>query len=209
MNSKDLSRVVEDNQFSESVRSLSIRTSWESSNKGKGFTIGKHTKLAGERPDTQSDRHMLGVWCGGGPVESRNPDGSYTLRTKEHGPHSFFPSDTVVPGTRRTHPSDFILISFDRRLVRSVEEEMDEGSSYGLDVRHNFRDRMLSQLVSLLVVDTNHGFQFGHLFTDHIVHAFMMRLLRLKETPRETTRTRIQAPFSCSEACFRSHARSY
>jgi AraC family transcriptional regulator len=127
---------------------------------------------------------MLGVWCGGGTVESRNPDGSYTSHARHHGPLNLFPSGSV-PGVRRRSRSDFILIGLDPRLVYSVQGELEQQLGFGLQLRQGFHDPTITRLVSLLTTDAKRGFQLGVLFADHLIHALTVRLLLLGERKRE------------------------
>ncbi len=112
--------------FSSFLESNSVRTVWRHPSEQNGFTIAKYSAVAGERPDTNTDQVLFGVWSGGGPVECRNRDGSYSPQRREHGPLNLYPSG-LVPGSRRVRNSDFILIGMDKNFIMRVNEEMDHG----------------------------------------------------------------------------------
>lgn len=167
--------------FTSFLESNAVQAIWKHPSEHNGFTIAKYSAAAGERPDTKTGHVLLGVWCGGGPVECRNRDGSYSPQRKEHGPLNLYPSG-LVPGSRRIRSSDFILIGIEPNRIMRVNEEMGHGEDLEIGLRLRFHDSILRQLVLALAHEARHGFMLGSLFAEHIVHALTVRILRLSSS---------------------------
>jgi len=143
----------------------------------KGFTIEEHSTERGDFPETVSEQHILGLWCGGHATgEYRNERGVYVPYTKNPGGFTLMPVG-MIPAMRPYTRTDFLLCAFDPAFVDGIQEELDQRPTESLRFQTGIRDRTLYQLVTLLGAEVGRGGPFGRLYADHLAQALVMRFL--------------------------------
>jgi AraC family transcriptional regulator len=143
----------------------------------KGFLIEEHTTDAGEYPETISEHHMIGMWRGARSTgEYANEKGIYIPYTKYPGRFTFMPAG-IIPAVRPHSQNDFILCGIDPVFVNGVWDELDQMPEEKPRFQTGIQDVELYHLVKLISAEAARGGPLGRLYSDHLVHALVMKFL--------------------------------
>jgi AraC family transcriptional regulator len=149
----------------------------------QGFVIERHSVEPDERPESISEKYILGLWCNTVVGEHPNGRGGHFPYTKHPGTITFAPPG-IVPAVRQHNRFEIILCALEPAFVSCVEAELNQPPTTRLPYRTSFQDTTLRQLMRFLEAEASQGGPSGRLYADHLAHALVMRLLLHGRTQR-------------------------
>jgi AraC family transcriptional regulator len=178
-----------------------------------GIILEHHIAQLGERADTTSDAPIVQLASGQYLARGERADsrGRYQPYLKPPGTLSVF-SGNHLPALRPFTQTDLIGCMLDPIFVRSVAQEQDQALSTQIRDRIGFSDRPLANLIRLLADETESAGECGRLYADHLIYAFVLRLLSLNTNrdgshayPRPLKSARLNRVLERMESEFRSN----
>jgi len=149
----------------------------------KGFVIERHSVEPDERPESISEKYILGLWCNTVVGEHPNGRGGHFPYTKHPGTITFAPPG-IVPAVRQHNRFEIILCALEPAFVSCVEDELNQPPTTRIPYRTGFHAATRRQLRRLLEAEASQGGPSGRLYADHLAHALVMRLLLHGRTQR-------------------------
>jgi AraC family transcriptional regulator len=152
----------------------------------KDSVVEEHSVEAGERPETISERYILGLWCNTVISELTSGRG-HVPHTKRPGIITFVPPG-IIPAVRQHNRFELILCGLEPTFVNDVEGELEQRPGTNLPYRTHFRDARVVKLMTLLAAEAREGGPLGRLYADHLAHALAMWLLLSNKVENHETR---------------------
>ena len=122
----------------------------------QGFVIERHSVEPDERPESISEKYILGLWCNTVVGEHPNGRGGHFRYTKHPGMITFAPPG-IVPAVRQHNRFEIILCALEPAFVSCVEDELNQPLTTRLSYRTGFHDATLRQLMRLLEAEASQG----------------------------------------------------
>src|SRR4029077_2647800 len=145
-----------------------------------GLVLEKYVCSPGERPEGNSlDRSVLVMVCS--PTwrgEYKKSNG--VLKRESLGTLTILPKG-LLPAMRSAQTADLLYCAFDDAYVKGVADELEGPLAPAHDKRGNLRDRAISEILNLLVAETQSGGASGGLYVDSLAQALTIRFLFLGE----------------------------
>jgi AraC family transcriptional regulator len=179
----------ENQRLSAFLHGLSNRVSVKEGSTPNICTIGSYSGQEGDVAGLCLPQHVLAITD---KSPARWHDGR-KLYSKRPGALSFVPAG-LDPRMRAETPFQVSICLLDPALLSAVERELDHHPNEQLHPIVNFHDIALQQLMALLHTDASQG-KAEELYTEHLTHALVLRLLSLKGSM--TTKTKVLSPLPC------------
>jgi AraC family transcriptional regulator len=170
------------------MHSLSAQVAVNDKSNRTVLPIGNHCGQKGDVAEfSQTKHHLLSITEN---HSARWHDGR-RLYTKQPGTFSFVPVGTI-PRMQAETAYEVLLCPINPSLLSAVEAELNDCRSGDFQVRVNYHDPALRQLMMLLYADTTSGGLSEQLYREHLTYALALRVLPLKQT--RTIDTKVASP---------------
>jgi AraC family transcriptional regulator len=143
--------------------------------------IERYRVEPGEKPASDLSHHIIALASGSDVSYGERLDrsGNYVPYSKPPGALYAFLEDSSPALYTRTE-TDLTVCAIDRGFVSRAMEETPGARAVALKHRFGFFDESTASLIRLLETEVTTGGLYGRLYVDHLLHALVSRLFRIK-----------------------------
>jgi AraC family transcriptional regulator len=156
--------------------------------------VEKHSCSKGERLEMSINCHVITILVSRmAKGEHGNGRGHFLPYVKIQGAVTILPAG-FVPTVRLANDAQFIHCAISPELMRTVSEKTERSAGDLLRFQSGLQDPAAASLFSLVSAEIQQSAPTGTLYMDSLIHALMVRVLHLNQTPVETIRDSALSP---------------
>jgi len=148
----------------------SARLDWE------GIVVEHHFAQPGEKPLTATRHHFVELATGLSYGERPDRRGRFLPYSKQPGAMSIY-AGGILPHLYPSTQTELIVCGLEPDFVAKVAEELEATGPVALGEKIGFQDEGTAGLIKLLDEESRTGGQLGRLYSEHLIHALVQRLL--------------------------------